>query len=162
MSRDAAQAKHIFHQRIEASFSEISELGGRQCREAVTSMIIPVNSEAGRHQSLDQVVIAANVFAHAVGNLDDAAGSALAVPADTGDARPVCAGKSEVSGRKHGIFQRLGFNVLETLEHAFRGTRMCPLFYLLFQRTARRTKPPVPDPRLGWFPTLCSPLRANA
>jgi hypothetical protein len=58
----------------------------------VPAMIIGVDGEVCRNHRIDGVDVAPDVFAHPVGDLDNGAGRAAAVPVGAGDAQSVRAG----------------------------------------------------------------------
>src|SRR5215469_17230031 len=68
-------------------------------RAAVSAMIVPINSQAGGNESLNQPLVSANVFTHAMGDLDDAACRPFALPSGAGHAQAVCTGKPKPGGR---------------------------------------------------------------
>src|SRR5215469_18060875 len=65
----------------------------------MSSVIVAVNRETGRHQSLNQSAIPSDMLTHAVRDLDDAALCACRVPAGTRYGESIGAGKSKLCRR---------------------------------------------------------------
>ncbi|HWZ06891.1 MAG TPA: hypothetical protein VNY53_08295 [Bradyrhizobium sp.] len=66
------------------------------------AMIVGVYGETGRNERIDGVGVAPHVLAHPVGDLNNGAGRAAAVPAGARDAQSVGAGQQEPLGRNWG------------------------------------------------------------
>src|SRR5262249_26915103 len=97
---NAAQPDHVLHEQVEATLPEISELCGRPRGAAVSAVVVAIDGETGRHQSIDQFGVSSDVLAHAMGDLDHAADGLATIPADARHAQSVRAGESKF-GRRH-------------------------------------------------------------
>ena len=100
LSGDLAQADHVLDEKFKAAPAKFSQL--RVGREAVPAMIVGVDGETCRNERIDGVGVAPRVFAHPVGDLNNGAGRAAAVPAGALDAQSVGAGQSEALCRNWG------------------------------------------------------------
>ena len=100
LSGDLAQADHVLDKKFEAAPAKFSQL--RVSREAVPAMIVGVDGEARRNERIDGAGVAPHVFAHPVGDLNNSAGRAAAVPTGARDAQSVGAGQQEALRRNWG------------------------------------------------------------
>src|SRR5262245_30330851 len=87
------QSNNVFDQQFKPAFAEVAQmLRGRRC-STVAAMIVPVDRPAIRDESLDHMVVPADVFSHAVRDLNHAAHRSLALPLPAYDGHAVTAGK---------------------------------------------------------------------
>ena len=65
----------------------------------MSAVVIAINNHARMHQFFDEVMIPADMLAHSVGNLDNAARRVPIVPTCAGNLQAVRAGELELMGR---------------------------------------------------------------
>src|SRR5262245_15548293 len=76
----AAPPNHVFNEKVETARTKISRTGGRKRGSTVPTMIISVDGEPCRRESVDRFTVASDVLAHAVRDLHDAPHLADGIP----------------------------------------------------------------------------------
>src|ERR1043165_96200 len=96
---DTAELNHVLHEQVETAYAKISERYGRGCRAAVPAMIVSVDCQTGGIQKFDRLAVTADVFTHAMSNLDHAARWTMTIPTKASHSQSVRARKVELGGR---------------------------------------------------------------